>query len=42
MKFEQFMIRFDMLTQKRYETDLIKPEFENLSKQYSIDPKINM
>jgi hypothetical protein len=31
-----------MLTQKRYESDLIKPEFENLSKQYSIDPKINM
>jgi hypothetical protein len=42
VKFEQFMIRFDMLTQKRYESDLIKPEFENLSKQYSIDPKINM
>jgi hypothetical protein len=31
-----------MLTQKRYESDLIRPEIENQSKQYPIDPQINM
>jgi hypothetical protein len=36
------MIRFDILTQKRYESDLIRAEIENQSKQYPIDPKINM
>jgi len=28
------MIRFDILTQKRYESDLIRPEFETQSKRY--------
>jgi len=36
------MIRFDILTEKRYESNLIKPEFETQSKRYPIDPKINM
>jgi hypothetical protein len=31
-----------MLTQKYYESDLIRPEIENQSKQYPIDHKINM
>jgi hypothetical protein len=31
-----------MLTQKRYELDLIRPEFESLNKRYPIDLKINM
>jgi hypothetical protein len=30
-----------MLTQKRYESDLITPEIENIRKWHSIDPKIN-
>jgi hypothetical protein len=42
VKFEQFTIRFDILTQKRYELDLIRPEIENQSKRYPIDPKHNM
>jgi hypothetical protein len=33
------MIRFDILTQKRYESDLIRPEIENQRKRYLIDPK---
>jgi hypothetical protein len=36
------MIRFDIITQKRYESDLIRPEIENQIKWYPIDPKINM
>jgi len=28
--------------QKRYESDLIRPEIENQSKWYPIDPIINM
>jgi hypothetical protein len=36
------MIRFDMLTQKHYESDLIIPEIENQSKQYPLDLKINI
>jgi hypothetical protein len=36
------MIRFDMLMQKCYESDLIGPEIENQSKRYPIDPTINM
>jgi hypothetical protein len=36
------MIRFDMLTQKHYESNLIKLEIQNLRKWYPIDPKINM
>jgi hypothetical protein len=42
MKFEQFIIRFDILTQRRYESDLIRPEIENQSKRYPIDPKFDM
>jgi hypothetical protein len=42
MKFEQFTIRFDILTQRRYESDLIRPGIENQSKQYPINPKINI
>jgi len=42
IKFQQFMIRCCMLTQKHYESNLIRPKIENLSKQYPIDPKINM
>jgi len=36
------MTRFDILTQKRYETDLTRPEFETQSKRYPIDPKFYM
>jgi len=36
------MIRFDILTQKRYESDLVRPEFETQSKRYPIDPKFDM
>jgi len=36
------MIRFDILTQKRYESDLIRPEIEIQRKRYAIDPKLNM
>jgi hypothetical protein len=36
------MIRFDILTQKRYEPDLIRPEIETQSERYAIDPKLNM
>jgi hypothetical protein len=36
------MIRFDMLTQKSYKSDLIRPKIENQSKKYPIDPKINI
>jgi hypothetical protein len=36
------MIRFDILTQKRYESDLVRPEFETQSKRYPIDPKFYM
>jgi hypothetical protein len=36
------MIRFDILTEKRYESNLIKPEFETQSKRHPIDPKINI
>jgi hypothetical protein len=36
------MIRFDILTQTRYESDLIRPEIENQREQYPIDPKINI
>ena len=32
------MIRFDILTKKRYESDLIRPELETQSKRYPIDP----
>ena len=42
IKFEQFMIRFDTLTQKRYEWDLIRPEIETQRKRYEINPKLNM
>jgi hypothetical protein len=28
--------------QKRYESGLIRPENENLSKLYSMDPKLNI
>ena len=42
MNCEQFVISFDILAQKRYESDLIRPEIENQSKQYPIDPKINI
>jgi hypothetical protein len=31
-----------MLTQKHYESNLIRPEIENQSQRYPIDPKINM
>ena len=31
-----------MLTQKRYESDLIRPKIENQSRRYPIHPKINM
>jgi hypothetical protein len=31
-----------MLTQKRYESDLIRPEIKNQSKRYPIDSKINI
>jgi len=30
-----------MLTQKRYESNLIKPKIENQCKRNPIDPKIN-
>jgi len=33
------MTRFDILTQKRYKSDLIRPEFETQIKRYPIDPK---
>jgi hypothetical protein len=36
------MIRFDILTQKCYELDLVRPEFENQRKRYPIDPKFDM
>jgi hypothetical protein len=36
------MIRFDILTQKRYELDLIRPEIETQRKRYENDPKLNM
>jgi hypothetical protein len=36
------MIRFDILTQKCYESDLIRPEIETQSQRYAIDPKLNM
>jgi hypothetical protein len=36
------MISFDILTQKCYESDLIRPEIENQRKWYPIDPNINM
>jgi hypothetical protein len=36
------MIRFEILTQKRYESDLIRLEIETQSKRYEIDPKLNM
>ena len=36
------MIRFDILTQKCYESDLIGTEIETQSKRYAIDPKLNM
>ena len=42
MKFEQFTIRFDILIQKQYESDVTRPEIENQSKRYPIDPKLNM
>jgi hypothetical protein len=35
------MIRFDILTQKHYESNLIRPEIKNQIKRYPIDPKIN-
>jgi hypothetical protein len=31
-----------MLTQKHYESNLIRPEIENQIQQYPIDPKLNM
>ena len=31
-----------MLSQKHYESNLIRSKIQNLSKQYPIDPKINM
>jgi hypothetical protein len=42
MKFEQFTITFDILTQRCYESNLIRPEIENQRKGYPINPKINM
>ena len=42
IKFKQFTIKFDILTQKHYESDLIRSEIENQSKRYTIEPKINM
>jgi hypothetical protein len=36
------MRRFDILTQKRYESNLIRPEIETQRKRYEIDPKLNM
>jgi hypothetical protein len=36
------MIRFDIPTQKHYESDRIRPEIETQRKQYEIDPKLNM
>jgi hypothetical protein len=36
------MIRFDILTQKRYESDLIRPKIETQSQRYEFDPKLNM
>jgi hypothetical protein len=35
-------MRFDILAQKHYESDLIRPETENQSKRYPIGPKSNM
>jgi hypothetical protein len=34
------MIRFDILTQKLYESDLIRLEIENQSKRYQLTPKL--
>jgi len=31
-----------MLTQKHYESNLIRPEIENQIQRYPIDPKLNM
>jgi hypothetical protein len=31
-----------MMMQKRYASDLIRPEIENLRNRYPIDPKINV
>jgi len=42
MKFEKFPTRFDILMQKRYESDLVRPEIETQIKRYPIDPKLNM
>ena len=42
MNLEQFIKRFDILTQRRYKSDLIRPEIKNHSKRYPIDPKIKM
>jgi hypothetical protein len=42
MKCEQFVISFDILAQKRYESDLIRPEIENQSKRYAIESQIKM
>jgi hypothetical protein len=36
------MIRFDIVTQKRCESDLIRPEFETQSKRYPIEPKFDI
>jgi hypothetical protein len=36
------MTRFDILTQKHYESDLIRPEFETQRNRYPIDPKFDM
>jgi len=36
------MTRFDILTQKHYESDLIRPRFETPSKRYPIDPKFDI
>jgi hypothetical protein len=36
------MIRYDILTQKRYESDLIRPKIETQSQRYEFDPKLNM
>ena len=33
---------FDILTQKHYESEPIRPEIENQSQRYLIDPKINI
>jgi hypothetical protein len=36
------MIRFDILMQKCYESDLIIPEIENQTQRYPINLNINM